>query len=65
VFSPASGLKSGQFDRNRNFGNEVSYKGLTKKTNVEPRLGVVNLKNTEQSESTLGNLYAFGGFCGL
>jgi len=29
--SAATGLKSGQFDRKRNFGNVVSYEGLTKK----------------------------------
>jgi len=30
-FSAAAGLKSGKSNRKRNFGNVVSYKGLTKK----------------------------------
>jgi hypothetical protein len=30
-FSPAAGLKSGQFDRKRNFGNVVSSEVVTKK----------------------------------
>jgi hypothetical protein len=30
-FSPAVGLKNGQFDRSGNFGNVVSYEVVTKK----------------------------------
>jgi hypothetical protein len=30
-FSPAAGLKSGKFNRKRNFGDEVSHKGLINK----------------------------------